>query len=97
MGASGYSFTDRGVRPVIVRFDMLKVARILESGDLPVQLAEPQVDGRVAVAYRTDVALEVPDVYGVEADDRDEESNVGLGQLVTDEVILALEHLLKPI
>lgn len=55
---------------------MLKVARILESGDIPVQLAEPRVDGRIAVAYRTDVALEVPDVYGVEANDRDEESTL---------------------
>lgn len=76
---------------------MLEVARILECWDLPVQLAEPKVDGGIAVAYRADVALEVPDVHWVEANDCDKESNVGLSELISDEVVLAPEHLLESI
>ena len=51
-----------------MRLDMLKIARILERGVLPIELAQPAVDVRVSVADGADVALEVHDVDGVEAD-----------------------------
>lgn len=55
------------------------------------------MDGGIATAYRSDVTLEVPDIHGVEADDRDKESDVGLSQLVANEIVLALKHLLETI
>ena len=56
------------MRPVIVRLDVLEVARLLESGDIPVQLAHPEVNVRVSVSDGADVAFEVADVDWVEAD-----------------------------
>ena len=37
------------------------------------------------------------DINGVEADDRDEEAHVRLSEAAADEVVLAREHLLKPV
>ena len=48
--------------------DMLKVARILERGNLPVELAHPEVNVRIPVSDGADVAFEVADVDWVEAD-----------------------------
>ena len=66
--------THKSMRPIIMRLNMLKVARILECGVLPVELPHPAVDVRVSVADGADVALEVHDVDGVEAnlDEREE-------------------------
>lgn len=60
--------THHGVTPVIVRLDMLEIARVLECRDVPVQLAHPQVEVRVPIPDRADVALEVTNVYRVETD-----------------------------
>ena len=56
------------VRPIVVRLDMLKVARVLERGHGPVELAHPAVEVRVPISDGTDVAFEVADVHRVEAD-----------------------------
>ena len=55
------------------------------------------MNGRVPVTNRADVALEMDDVDGVEADDGDEEADVGLGELVADEVIFAFEDGLEAV
>ena len=59
--------------------------------------AHSQVDGRVSVADRAQVAFEVADVHGVEADDGDEQADVGLGQPVADEVVLVCQDLLESV
>lgn len=46
---------------------MLEVARVFERSIVPVQLAHPLVQVRVPVADRAQVALEVREVDGVEA------------------------------
>lgn len=51
-----------------MRLDVVKEARILERGDVPVEFAHPKVNVRVSVSDRTEVALEVAYVHGVEAD-----------------------------
>ena len=56
-----------------------------------------QVDRRVPVADRADVALEVADVDGVEAYDGHEQTDVCLSKLIAHEVVLALEDFLKPV
>ena len=55
------------------------------------------MDGRVPVADRADVALEVANIHRVEADDGDEEADVGIGELVPDEVVFAFEDGLEAV
>lgn len=62
---------DLGVAPRVVPLDVLKLRRLLERGDIPVQVAHPPVQRRVPRADVADVALEVLDVDGVEADEGD--------------------------
>lgn len=59
--------THKGMGPVVVSLYMVEVARILESWEIPVELAHPEVNGGIAVADRTQVALEVPDIHRIEA------------------------------
>ena len=56
-----------------------------------------QVDRRVSVADRADVALEVADVHRVKEDDGDEEADIDLCQGVADDVVPAGEDLLEAI
>ena len=60
------------MRPVVVRLDVVKVARRGERGDVPVQLAQPEVDRRISVADGPEVALEVAIVCDVKANLRRE-------------------------
>ena len=55
-----------GVRPVVVRLDVLEIARVFERGEVPVELAHPEVDRRIAVTNRAEVALEMADIDRVE-------------------------------
>lgn len=48
--------------------DVVEVTRILERGIVPIELAHPEMDSRIAVAYRAQVTLEVTEVHGVKAD-----------------------------
>lgn len=60
---------------------MLELSGAAKSGHVPIQMAEPGVDGRVAGADVADVAFEVLDVDGVEADDGGVEADVGFGDV----------------
>ena len=55
------------------------------------------MDVRISIPDRAEVALEVADVDGVEADDGDEEADVGLSELVPDEEVFALEDALEAV
>ena len=55
------------MRPIVVHLDMVKVARILERRVRPVELPHPAVDIWVPIANGTQVALEVADIDGIEA------------------------------
>ena len=72
---------DLGVAAGVVVLDVEEVGGVAEGGVVPVQVTHPLVDGRVAGADVADVALEVLDVDGVEADDGGEEADVGLGRV----------------
>lgn len=63
--------TYSSLRPIIVHLDMLEVARVLECSVVPVQLAHPLVQVRVPVADRAQVALEMREVDGIEANLRE--------------------------
>jgi len=52
----------------VMVLDVQEVGRVLEGAVVPVQVSEPGVDARVPAAHVADVALEVLDVDGVEAD-----------------------------
>ena len=56
------------MRPVVVRLDVIKVARILERREVPVQLAHPRVNVGIAVTNGAQVAFEVPDINGIKTD-----------------------------
>lgn len=60
---------------------MLEFGGLSERRHVPVQLPQPAVDGRVARANVTQVALEVLDIDRIEADDGGEEADVGLGDV----------------
>jgi hypothetical protein len=61
---------------IIVLLDLFKNSRLLECGDIPVQVSQPAVNSRVSVPNVANVALEEGDVDNVEPDERDVEKNV---------------------
>ena len=68
----------------VVVADMLKLGRLAKGRHIPVEVAQPGVDGRVAAADVADVALEVLDVDGVEAHDGGVQAHVGFGDGVAE-------------
>jgi len=87
----------QGIRPIIARLDVFEVARLTEGIDRPIQLAEPQMNCGVAVTDRADVTFEMPDISRVEAHDGDKKTDVGLGELIANQVVLPNKHLLEPV
>lgn len=67
MSARDREYTHRGVRPVVVCFDVIEVTSGLESIVAPVETTQPEVDGRVPVADGLQVTLEMADVDRIEA------------------------------
>ena len=63
----------------IMLLDVLKLRRLLESWDIPVQVPHPLVQVRVSRADIADVGLEMLNVYDVKADQGGEETDVGFG------------------
>lgn len=63
----------------VVLPDVLKLRRLAERRDVPEQMAQPPVDGRVSRANVADVGLEMLHVDRVEAHDRGEEADVRFG------------------
>jgi hypothetical protein len=51
-----------------VLLDMFELRRVLERGNVPVQVSEPAMDGRIATADVADVAFEVLHINGIESD-----------------------------
>jgi hypothetical protein len=66
----------------IMLLDMLKLRRILERRPVPVQVTQPLVQVWVSGANIADVALEVLDVDGIEADYGGEETDIGFSGLL---------------
>ena len=62
-------------------FDMLKLGRLAESRYIPIQSSKPFVKCRISTADVANVALEVLNVDGVEANDSGVESDVGFGDV----------------
>lgn len=60
----------------VVILDVQKVGRVLEGRVVPVKVAHPFMGGRVPGADVPDVALEVLDVDGVEADNGTETTSI---------------------
>ena len=48
--------------------DMFEMRRVLESGNVPVQVSEPAMNGRIAAADVADVAFEVLHIDAIESD-----------------------------
>jgi len=88
---------DGEVRPVVMRFDVLEIGRILEGGVVPIQFLHPRMDSGVPAADGTEVAFEVTDIDGVKPDDGDPKPDVGFGQDTSNEIVFSGQHLLKPI
>lgn len=59
--------TNHRLGRIIMCLDMVEVTRIFERGNIPVQLAQPQVNRWVAITDGAQVALEVPEINRIEA------------------------------
>jgi len=71
--------------------DMIKLRRLLEPLDIPIQVSKPFMNGRVIMPNVLDVTLEVLDVDGVEADDGGVQTDVCFRELVAEEVFALWE------
>lgn len=86
--------------PRVMPLDMLKLRGILERRLIPVQVAHPLMHGGISRADIANIALEVLDVDGVEANERDVQSDVGLGDVlakVVRSVLLFAQVLLSAV
>ena len=63
----------------IVFLDMFELRRLPKSGHVPIQMPQPLMQRRKARADVADVAFEMLDVDGVEADDGRVEADIGFG------------------
>lgn len=77
---------DLSVAAHVVPLDVVELRRVPERRVAPVQAAHPPVQRRVPRADVPDVALEVLDVDGVEADDGHVQAHVDLGQRLAEPV-----------
>lgn len=77
---------DLGVAPRVMPLDVIKLRRLLKRGMVPVQVAHPLVQARVAAADVANVALEVLHVHRVEARQRHVQPHVSLGDVLAEEV-----------
>ena len=66
------------MRHVIVALDMIEVDRRCNVAEL-VEIAQVAPEVRI-VDDAAEIALEMSDVHGIEADQRDEEAPIGLGR-----------------
>jgi hypothetical protein len=81
----------------IVSFDMIKVGRLLEPGDFPIQMFQPSIQFRIPNSIATptgirmsdgaDIGLEVLHVHGIEADDGDVQTDIHLSELGPEKVL----------
>lgn len=67
----------------VMIFDMLKLRRVFERRDVPVQLPQPFMQRRITRPDITNVALEMLHIDGVEANDGSVKANVCLGDVST--------------
>ena len=72
---------DLGVALCIVFLDVLKLGRLAEGRNIPIQSSEPFMKSRIPTADVANVALEVLNIDGVEANDGGVESDVGFGDV----------------
>lgn len=72
--------------PRIMPLDVIKLRRLLKRRVVPVQVAHPLVQARVAAANVANVALEVLHVHRVEARQRHVQPNIRLGEGLAEEV-----------
>lgn len=72
--------------PRIMPLDVVKLRRLLERRMVPVQVAHPLVQTRVAAADVANVALEVLHIHRVEARQRHVQADVRLGDVLAQEV-----------
>lgn len=70
----------------VMIFDMLKLRRVFEGGNVPVQLPQPLMQRRITRSDVTNVALEMLHIDGVEANDGSVETNVRFGDVGTEVV-----------
>ena len=63
----------------VMPLDMFKLRRLPETWLIPIQIPHPLVNRRIPAPDVPDVALEVLDIHGIEADDRRIEAHVGFG------------------
>lgn len=75
--------TNRGINLLvtlrIMFLDMLKLRRLPKSRDIPIQMSQPFMQCWVSRPDVTDIALEVLDIDGVEANDGRVETDICLG------------------
>lgn len=70
----------------IMLFDVLKVGRILERRNIPVQMLQPLVDIRVIISDSTNIALKMLNINRIKANNGRIKSDIGFGKPVPEEV-----------
>ncbi len=63
---------------------MIKQRRIPERRNIPIQPSKPMVNRRVSTTDIPDIAFKMPNINGIEPNDRNEQSNVHFRDLVTE-------------
>ncbi|KAH3671742.1 hypothetical protein OGAPHI_000447 [Ogataea philodendri] len=79
---------DTRMRLCVMELDVIEVCCVLERRDGPVQLSNPQVQVRILISDHLQVTLEVLDVDRIETDNCSIQSHIGLGEMISCEVML---------
>lgn len=78
-----YVLVDLQVALGVMILDMSELGRVVKSRHIPVQLAHPFVQGRIAASNFAQITLEVLVIHSVKANNGCVEANISFGYLVT--------------
>lgn len=78
------------MRLCVMLLDMLKLRRLFECGNIPIQMSQPLMNRGIPRTNIPQICLEMLDIDGVKPDDCRVEPNIRLGDGVTEVVDLAL-------
>lgn len=68
----------------IMLFNMLKLRRLLERGNIPIQRSQPAMNSRVSRSDIANIALEMLNVHGIEPDNSRVQSDISLGDVIAE-------------
>ena len=81
-----YESIDLGMTFCVMMFDVIEVGSVVEGRVLPIEQSQPSMEMGISGPNVPNIAFEVLNVDGIEADDGREKPDVGLGHSIAEQI-----------